>query len=538
MVKKLYIIMKKLLFIFTFLCYSFATLVANEQNESMVSKYRYLSLQQLVDTADYYYKESNFGASLICYRLLINQHLEGNLEDQEKIVVAYNRSAIIHYQKGDFRTANELLVKALLLAEKIGYDDYIPRILNNFGNIYFSFRQFDLAKSYYEKALNLTQSPNAVVPVLINLGIIELKNKQLNNSFNLFSKALQMSKKNDSIHLFNVLLGLGELYQMQKNFDSAYVYYKSALDIAIKNNHIRFETEALSTLSKLFLEYNRLDSALFYVEQSNKLGYKNGILDVLAENYLTLSKIEEIRGRKTLAFEHFKTHSKFKDSILNIRQIGDSDQIQRLYDISKSNEEIEQLRVEQKVKENTIYFQRIIHRIVLAILLIVSVILIFVYLQNRRLNSAYQVLFEKNTELIENQQNLSDKFRKKYKKSALTHDKQEELLEKILSFMENTSIICDTEFSVDKLAESVQSNHTYVSQAINTMLKKNFRSLLNEYRIREAQRLFSEPDAAKYTIESVALNVGFKSRSAFRYAFKEITGVSPNFYMKSLQNEE
>jgi YesN/AraC family two-component response regulator len=103
--------------------------------------------------------------------------------------------------------------------------------------------------------------------------------------------------------------------------------------------------------------------------------------------------------------------------------------------------------------------------------------------------------------------------------------------------MENSAIICDTEFSLDKLAELVQSNSVYMSQTINTALNKNYRTLINEYRIREAQRILSEPETSKYTIESVGIKVGFKSRSAFYDIFKEITGVSPKFYLKSLQNE-
>jgi AraC-like DNA-binding protein len=48
--------------------------------------------------------------------------------------------------------------------------------------------------------------------------------------------------------------------------------------------------------------------------------------------------------------------------------------------------------------------------------------------------------------------------------------------------------------------------------------------------------LLLEPDATKYTIEYLAERVGFKSPNAFRNAFKDITGVAPNFYFKSLQN--
>jgi len=69
-------------------------------------------------------------------------------------------------------------------------------------------------------------------------------------------------------------------------------------------------------------------------------------------------------------------------------------------------------------------------------------------------------------------------------------------------------------------------------------MKMNFRSFLNGYRIKEAQRLFSLSDNEKYTIEFVARQVGFKSRSGFYYAFKDITGVSPNFYSKSLKEQD
>jgi len=73
-----------------------------------------------------------------------------------------------------------------------------------------------------------------------------------------------------------------------------------------------------------------------------------------------------------------------------------------------------------------------------------------------------------------------------------------------------------------------------ITFGINTVFKKNFRLFLNEYRIKEAQRLFSASDAGKYKIEAVGNEVGFKSPNAFRRAFTEITGVSPSFYLNSM----
>ena len=104
-----------------------------------------------------------------------------------------------------------------------------------------------------------------------------------------------------------------------------------------------------------------------------------------------------------------------------------------------------------------------------------------------------------------------------------------------MHIMEDVSVICNPEFTIDNLAIMVNSKHYYVSQLINSIQNKNFRSFLNTYRIREAQRIFSETDISQFTVEYVSTQVGFKSRTAFREAFKEITGVSPSFYIKSLQ---
>jgi AraC-like DNA-binding protein len=47
-----------------------------------------------------------------------------------------------------------------------------------------------------------------------------------------------------------------------------------------------------------------------------------------------------------------------------------------------------------------------------------------------------------------------------------------------------------------------------------------------------------KPDAKKYTIEYVSETVGYKSRTSFYSAFKEVTGISPNFYFKSIQEQK
>ena len=156
----------------------------------------------------------------------------------------------------------------------------------------------------------------------------------------------------------------------------------------------------------------------------------------------------------------------------------------------------------------------------------------------KKLRFVYKILFEKHIEIIELNKNAPEKKTKKYRNSTFNDEKQSELVEKILLIMEDTSIIFDSEFSLSKLSVLLQCNHVAVSQIINTTFKKNFRLLLNSYRIKEAQKLLSSPDAEKYTIEAVAHSVGFKSPNAFRHAFKNVTGLSPGIYFKSIRQAE
>ena len=514
----------------------------SSQNEILFSTFNQLNPQQLLDTANYYFDKNSVDTAFVCYSLLINTPVKDNNIELQKIKVeAYNKCATLHYNICDYRNTYDLLIKSLIICEKYNYDLYIPVIYNQIGNIYFNFKKNEIAKSYFSEALRMSKDTVSYLykNILNNIGATELYSEEIDSAFFYFGKALKVSNQNDEISIiYNTLNNLGICFQRTKQYDSAFYYYRLALNNARRNNRADGKVLALSNLGSLFIDLNLPDSALFYIELSNAMAAENNFLRPMAENFLTLSTFEESKGNIEKAFAYYKKYVSLKDSIVNTDIVIDINQLQRLYEVTKTNHQIEQLVFEQQIKERTIHYQKIIWFITLSVLILVSFGLLYIYFQKRYLNKAYKTLFEKNLEIIEIQKQSSESFREKYQNSALTDDVQHELLDKILIFMEDVSIICDTEFSIDKLADLLHSNKNYVSQVINQTLKKNFRSLLNSYRIREAQRIIAEPDAIKYTIESVALNVGFKSPNSFRSAFKDITGINPNFYVKSMQEKQ
>ncbi|EPG75466.1 DNA-binding helix-turn-helix protein [Leptospira fainei serovar Hurstbridge str. BUT 6] len=70
-----------------------------------------------------------------------------------------------------------------------------------------------------------------------------------------------------------------------------------------------------------------------------------------------------------------------------------------------------------------------------------------------------------------------------------------------------------------------------LSEFINSEYKKNFNQFVNEYRIKEAcEQLLEQKGRSVLTI---ALSVGFNSKSSFHSAFKNFTGMSPVEYRES-----
>ncbi len=109
-----------------------------------------------------------------------------------------------------------------------------------------------------------------------------------------------------------------------------------------------------------------------------------------------------------------------------------------------------------------------------------------------------------------------------------------ELIEKIERIIREDRSVFDPDYQMARLCSQVGSNPTYVSRAINSHYGKSFKALLTERRVREACRYFDDPVSnSTLTIEAICLNVGFRSRTAFASAFKNVTGLTPSEYRQA-----
>lgn len=117
------------------------------------------------------------------------------------------------------------------------------------------------------------------------------------------------------------------------------------------------------------------------------------------------------------------------------------------------------------------------------------------------------------------QSNLSDVELLTYKKS-------------IDDFFINESAYLRADFRQDNLASFLSVSRNKFSQITIDIYKKNFNQLINEKRINVVLKKFKNSEWLNYSLDGVAHEVGFKSRTTFIKAFKVKTGVTPSEYKK------
>jgi AraC-like DNA-binding protein len=122
---------------------------------------------------------------------------------------------------------------------------------------------------------------------------------------------------------------------------------------------------------------------------------------------------------------------------------------------------------------------------------------------------------------------------KKIKDTAIVEDIEATLKE----YLVNTPYI-KREFSLSQMSFDLKIPERFLSNYFNKELEITFSEWRRNLRIDHVCRLIEAGESKNLTIEAIAINAGFASRSKFIDAFKERKGVTPSAYIKSVTIQE
>ena len=537
-----------------------ATVVHAAQERYDIDDYKRLSTlstTELMARGQYFLQEKMMvDSALVCYSIVSNREHDKKLNREVLHLIARAKNNLgyiygAHYY--DYPKSYENLNRAIQLSEEYGFDDIASYAYMNlastmngrndlFGDDSFSTEVFENTKLAFNKAVQAKEW-NVAVTCLFN--------------------ALAMMNENDDIHSikseldrFERLQSIDsvEMWQCTRMFcEGVQAYhagrYQQALDYYVKmeqeahrlqTNRQKCILMAKNQQSVVFAAMHRYQDAIAILKKIERIAQETGLESDLIDAYHSMVDVYNAMGNhqqaSTFEYKYLKARDEFikKSNAEKLEKARFLDEMRRVNDqvavIDQKRERAHQLSLMMSV--------------IAAIILLALVLLVRSYLKQR---NYIRHLYEKNVQLLATSEvipqstvvgsvepnELHDESAPKYQGTTLDQESKERLFERIKDVMNDIAIICKPDFSLQQLAIQVGSNYKYVSQVVNESYGKSFKQVLNEQRVLEACRILNDPNqSAHLTIEAIAANLGFNSRSNFTVTFKRITGISPSDFMK------
>nr|WP_255484542.1 helix-turn-helix domain-containing protein [Pedobacter sp. AK017] len=87
-------------------------------------------------------------------------------------------------------------------------------------------------------------------------------------------------------------------------------------------------------------------------------------------------------------------------------------------------------------------------------------------------------------------------------------------------------------FVINELALALKMPLHHLSYVLNNHYKQRFTDFINSFRIDYVKMRMESGDWRSLTLEGLAKESGFSSRSTFSVSFKKFTGVTPSQYLQ------
>lgn len=122
----------------------------------------------------------------------------------------------------------------------------------------------------------------------------------------------------------------------------------------------------------------------------------------------------------------------------------------------------------------------------------------------------------------------------KYGHSGLKEQDFDHLANKIIEYTETQKPYLNPQLTIFEFASGIAVPPYQISQLLNEYYKTNFFDFINQYRVDEFKKQAVLPENKNYSIQAVAFDCGFNSKSSFYRIFKKQTQLTPSQYLDSL----
>ena len=253
--------------------------------------------------------------------------------------------------------------------------------------------------------------------------------------------------------------------------------------------------------------------------------------------YQRISEAETALGRYREALDYFKSYHSQADSIFNVERERSINELRVKYDAERQENML------RKSEIDLIRQQRRFQLLLLLLLFAVGISTV-VYILYRRKDKMYKQIVRQQYEFLKKEKKAAqpampppDPISPQTEKPSPDRDehavRDAELFARIEYLMQTEGVYRQNDLTIERLAERLDTNRTYISRAINQQAGKAFSSYVNSYRIDEAVRRLSDVDDDT-PLKALAQMLGYNHLQTFYTSFQSAIGMPSSKYREKL----
>lgn len=444
---------------------------------------------------------------------------------------AYYIKAGINSDRNDFKAELDYLLlshDAAIKARNIGL---ISRVKYDLGWLKNRIGEYDEALEYAKDRWDYIKFKRYDTTYLASLFLLSITHSYANyldeaTRYNKYGIALCQRMKNESYYAKFVLLeGVNQYFK--RNYIVAIDSLKNAIPQLIKDELVKSVAASYMYIGRSYLAIKKDEAAVYNLKKMDSIFDVTGhLLPYSRDGYKDL--IKYAKKNSNLEDQLYYTNQLLKlDSILDSNYKHLSSTIYKKFESVELVKEKEKLIGElDKKNKITMYY------VFLLITLVGLVFIGFIYNYIKRKRDR-----KKFITIIESAQKEEDVTGLKKKPSTLdiSQDIINKVLQKLKQFETNEEFLKQN-ITLNTLSKKTQTNSKYVSKIINVYKKKSATNYVNNLRIEYAiTRLKNDSMFRKFTIKSIANEVGYSNSQSFSTAFYKKTGLKPSYFIKEVE---
>ncbi len=469
-----------------------------------------------------------------------------NYDDNFQPALAYSLKFVNYYNNGNYKEANNMLFKALKYGKErdnlsLFHElEYNIIILNSeWGNKkkavhsveeYLAFMRSSRYDSIFPDYSN-HRKKNEYVSVQYHLAGLYYKLYDYKNALIYIDSVYQYGVKNNFNKYKINYYGLkGSVLYRQGNYKEALKNTNKYLDNN-ESDDLYGNSGSLNMKGLILWQLNRKEEAIKSIQKADSLyQITDDEFEELGEGYqLLINHYKEIKGAENQLVYLNKLIEFDRKISSNYIEIGN--RIEQEYTIP-------QLLAEKDTVISNLNKEKIVakrNKYITFTLFGLSLLAISYYIRTNHLNKKRFIILQRSYEQLEIANKTTETTTQKEKTILDLDEKRIDIISKGLTLFEKSHGYLENTITLKSLAETLETNSSYLSKYINSVKETNFSTYISDLRIHYAiHRLQKDTKFRSYTIDAIASDVGFSNTRSFTNHFKRVTGITVSYFMKKL----